>query len=110
VVYFRGTSGFSAECKASGWVSDPTQLAKLMARIRFYPTPFEAVRPLIPHLRGVRTFAEPCCGDGALVRHLESFRLRCVYRGDIATGQDALVRTATATPTRSSPIRPTPVS
>ena len=58
----------------------------------FYPTPFEAVRPLIPHLRGVRTFAEPCCGDGALVRHLESFRLRCVYSGDIATGQDALVR------------------
>ena len=46
--------------------------------------------PLIPHLRGMRTFAEPCCGDGALVRHLESFGLRCVYAGDIATGQDAL--------------------
>ena len=46
--------------------------------------------PLIPFLRGVRTFAEPCCGDGALVRHLESFGLRCVYAGDIATGQDAL--------------------
>ena len=27
----------------------------------FYPTPFAAVPPLIPHLRGVRTFAEPCC-------------------------------------------------
>jgi hypothetical protein len=38
----------------------------------------------------VRTFAEPCCGDGALVRHLESHGLRCVYAGDIATGQDAL--------------------
>jgi hypothetical protein len=34
VVYFRGTSGFNAECKASGWVSDPTQLAKLMTKIR----------------------------------------------------------------------------
>ena len=56
----------------------------------FYPTPFEAVQPLIPHLRGVRTFAEPCCGDGALVGHLESFKLRCVYSGDIAAGQDAL--------------------
>jgi hypothetical protein len=56
----------------------------------FYPTPYAAVPPLIPFLRGVRTFAEPCCGDGALVRHLESFRLRCVYAGDIATGQDAL--------------------
>jgi hypothetical protein len=49
------------------------------------------VLPLIPWLRGVRTFvAEPCCGDGALVRHLESFGLRCAYAGDIATGQDAL--------------------
>lgn len=56
----------------------------------FYVTPFEAVVPLIPHLRGVHTFAEPCCGDGALVRHLESFGLRCVFANDIATGQDAL--------------------
>jgi hypothetical protein len=55
----------------------------------FYPTPAKAVPPLIPHLRGVRTFAEPCRGDGSLVRHLESFGLRCVYAGDITTGQDA---------------------
>jgi hypothetical protein len=45
---------------------------------------------VIPHLRGVRTFAEPCCGDGSLVRHLESHGLCCVYAGDISTGQDAL--------------------
>src|SRR6187401_2689650 len=56
----------------------------------FYPTPAAAVPPLIPHLRGVRSFAEPCCGDGALVRHLESYGLRCVYAGDIETSQDAL--------------------
>ena len=56
----------------------------------FYPTPREAVLPLVPHLRDVRTFAEPCCGDRALVRHLESVGLRCTYAGDIATGQDAL--------------------
>jgi hypothetical protein len=56
----------------------------------FYPTPVAAVPPLMPHLRGVRTFAEPCCGDGALVRHLESHGLRCIYQGDIADGQDAL--------------------
>src|SRR5215471_5351361 len=56
----------------------------------FYPTPRAAVPPLIPHLRGIRTFAEPCAGDGALVRHLESFGLACVYAGDIRTGQDAL--------------------
>jgi hypothetical protein len=58
----------------------------------FYPTPLEAVLPLLPHLRAVRTFAEPCCGDGALVRHLETHGLRCVYQGDIATGQDPLAR------------------
>lgn len=58
----------------------------------FYPTPFAAVPPLIPHLRGVRAFAEPCAGGRLLVRHLESFGLRCVYAGDISTGQDALAR------------------
>ena len=46
--------------------------------------------PLVPHLRGVKTFAEPCAGDGALIEHLESFGLRCVYQGDISSGQDAL--------------------
>jgi hypothetical protein len=56
----------------------------------FYPTPRAAVVPLIPHLRGIRSFAEPCAGDGDLVRHLEAFGLRCVYAGDICTGQDAL--------------------
>jgi hypothetical protein len=58
----------------------------------FYPTPRAAVVPLIPHLHGIRSFAEPCAGDGALVRHLEGFGLRCVYAGDIRTGQDALER------------------
>jgi len=56
----------------------------------FYPTPRAAVVPMIPYLRGIRSFAEPCAGDGALVRHLEEFGLRCVYSGDIRTGQDAL--------------------
>ena len=58
----------------------------------FYPTPKAAVVPLIPYVRanGIRTFAEPCVGDGDLVRHLESFGLRSVYAGDIRTGQDAL--------------------
>ena len=57
----------------------------------FYPTPRAAVVPLIPYLRrGIRSFAEPCAGDGALVRHLEGFGLRCVYAGDIRSGQDAL--------------------
>ena len=58
----------------------------------FYPTPFPAVPPLISflHRDSVKTFAEPCAGAGDLVRHLESFGLRCVYSGDIRIGQDAL--------------------
>jgi hypothetical protein len=58
----------------------------------FYPTPAKAVVPLLPHLRAarVRQFAEPCRGDGALVRILESAGLECIYQGDIANGQDAL--------------------
>src|SRR6516165_3266477 len=56
----------------------------------FYPTPRAAVTPLIPHLGRIRTFAEPCAGEGDLVRHLEFAGLRCVYQGDIRTGQDAL--------------------
>ena len=56
----------------------------------FYPTPPAAVPPLMPYLCRVRSFAEPCCGDGALVRHLESFGLHCSYAGDITTGQGRL--------------------
>ena len=56
----------------------------------FYPTPRAAVVPLIPHLRGIRNFAEPCAGDGALVRHLEECGLNCIYAGDIRNDQDAL--------------------
>ena len=57
-----------------------------------YQTPLKAVAPVIPFLRrdGIETFAEPCAGDGDLIRHLESFGFRCVYSGDISTGQDAL--------------------
>jgi hypothetical protein len=58
----------------------------------FYPTPKAAVLPLIPYLRrdGIRTFAEPCSGEGDLVRHLEGHGMRCAYAGDLTTGQDAL--------------------
>jgi hypothetical protein len=36
----------------------------------FYPTPYEAVVPLLPHLAPVTLFDEPCAGDGALIGHL----------------------------------------
>ena len=48
-----------------------------------YPTPYEAVLPLLRFLANVHTFAEPCAGAGALVHHLEKHRLRCVFRSDI---------------------------
>jgi hypothetical protein len=51
----------------------------------FYPTPFPAVVPLIPHLHrtGVLRFAEPCVGAGDLIRHLEGAHLTCVASGDL---------------------------
>lgn len=49
----------------------------------FYPTPAEAVRPLLPHLAPGHSFAEPCAGDGALIRHLEAAGHRCGYAADI---------------------------
>ncbi|HEU4682955.1 MAG TPA: hypothetical protein VFS39_00450 [Nitrospira sp.] len=57
-----------------------------------YATPFEPVVALIPHLRGVRTFAEPCAGAGDLIAHLETFGLSCVWEGDIQAGVDALTK------------------
>lgn len=50
----------------------------------FYPTPRAAVLPLLPHLGPMRfRFAEPCAGDGRLVRHLEAEGHRCVLKSDI---------------------------
>lgn len=39
----------------------------------FYPTPIEAVRPLLPFLPYRGSFAEPCAGDGRLVSYIEGF-------------------------------------
>ena len=38
----------------------------------FYPTPWQAVEPLVSHLPKEFAFAEPCAGDGALVTHIET--------------------------------------
>jgi hypothetical protein len=61
----------------------------------FYPTPPPAVDPLRPFLEAEKfsTFAEPCNGNDDLTRVLESFGLKCVYRGDIRKGKDALLQT-----------------
>jgi hypothetical protein len=55
-----------------------------------YDTPAAAVSPLLPFLKDIDTFAEPCAGNGHLVKHLEQLGLQCVYAGDILDGYDAL--------------------
>ena len=49
----------------------------------FYPTPLPAALPLLDHLSAGTKFAEPCAGDGALVRHLESHGHVCTLASDI---------------------------
>ncbi|WP_288950491.1 class I SAM-dependent methyltransferase [uncultured Paracoccus sp.] len=49
----------------------------------FYPTPLEAVQPLIPHLPPRATFIEPCAGNGALVSHMARFGYHCARAMDI---------------------------
>lgn len=73
-------------------------MSKRLAKFRrnerdFYPTPREAVEPLIGWIEALRvkTFAEPCCGDGALIEHLQSFGFACEFSNDIRGGNDALM-------------------
>lgn len=50
----------------------------------FYPTPLQAVLPLLPHLAPGTEFSEPCAGNGALIDHLEAHGHRCIWESDIA--------------------------
>lgn len=50
----------------------------------------KAVRRLYRHLFGVRTFSEPCAGEGRLIHALEARGLRCVHSNDINGNADAL--------------------
>lgn len=59
----------------------------------YYPTPREAVLPLIPHLEFGTMFVEPCAGDGALVRHLEHFGMSCQRAYDIEPRADFITQT-----------------
>lgn len=49
----------------------------------FYPTPREAVLPLLPHLAPRTKFCEPCAGDGALAQALAIAGHYCTYAFDI---------------------------
>lgn len=53
----------------------------------FYPTPPEAVAPLLPHLPGEFSFCEPCAGNGALtdaIRCRTNLMSSCAAEYDIA--------------------------
>jgi hypothetical protein len=56
----------------------------------FYPTPYEAVRPLLPHLRPETRFIEPCAGGGALIEHLRRHGHRCIEAFDIKPLRDGI--------------------
>lgn len=54
----------------------------------YYRTPMKAVLPLVPHITQLETFAEPCAGDGTLVKHLEKFLPYCYWKSDIEPQDD----------------------
>ena len=51
----------------------------------FWPTPLEAVAPLVPLLPLRARYGEPCAGDGRLVEHIERLlpTADCVWMSDI---------------------------
>lgn len=48
-----------------------------------YDTPPEALIPLLPFLRSYSAFAEPMCGEGAIIRVLEARGWSCTLASDI---------------------------
>ena len=58
----------------------------------FYPTPHEAVVPLLAHLPRGTKFSEPCAGNGALIRHLEAAGHECLWAGDIEPRAGGIIR------------------
>jgi hypothetical protein len=70
----------------------------------FYPTPAEAVVPLLPHLPANSRYVEPCAGNGALIGALSDDGHHCLFACDIEpqnewiTRADALTIEWTAAP------------
>jgi hypothetical protein len=53
----------------------------------YYPTPYEAVKPLLSHLPSSFTFIEPCAGDGRLIKHINA---NCIDAYDIEPQSSAV--------------------
>jgi hypothetical protein len=58
----------------------------------FYPTPYEAVVPLLPHLAPGTRYAEPCAGDGALIKHLALHGHICAAAADIEPRANGIIQ------------------
>lgn len=58
----------------------------------FYPTPREAVIPLLPHLKPGTRYVEPCAGNGALIDHLAAAGHSCVAAWDIEPMRSDIAR------------------
>ena len=59
----------------------------------YYPTPIEAVEPLISHLPYAFDYVEPCAGDGRLIRHITNLTQgtgECIYASDIEPRHDSV--------------------
>lgn len=54
----------------------------------YYPTPYEAVLPLLEYLPKNSKFVEPCAGDGRLIRHLQKQGHECTFACDIDPQND----------------------
>lgn len=58
----------------------------------FYPTPYEAVVPLLPHLAPRTKFVEPCAGDFRLAEHLTQNGHICRLAYDIEPQSDFVIK------------------
>jgi hypothetical protein len=47
----------------------------------------DAVKPLIPFLADYITYAEPCVGNGDLVKQMSAYGLQCCHTSDISSDQ-----------------------
>ncbi len=60
----------------------------------YYPTPIEAVKPLIDHLGYSFDYIEPCAGDGRLITHIDELTEgmgTCLYSCDIEPRHSSVV-------------------
>lgn len=62
----------------------------------FYPTPYKAVIPLIPHIADITRYEEPCAGNGALINCLTKHGKVCGRASDIEP-KSAYIKTGDAT-------------